>query len=163
MQDIHSYRIVRKRKINYISGSCWFILMYIIMIWLAKYAVFLLPFAIIGIAFGIYNLCFAFLTRINLTESGIAYHAPGFSIYCDWHDLTGFGFSRHGVSVITGNNISVSSPKILRWLIGTKDNDIPLFYFMDPPDKNGNFYWNNILYDIKKFAPYLVEKEIKNA
>jgi len=157
-EPIVTYSIERKRKREFILGGCFLILISLFLALLS----FLIPgpvpnkaialmFYAIPIVLGIGCVWYPLLIHISLSENGITFKRPFFSLSCAWQDIDCFRFYKQGICILPNHNVRVSSTKVFGRIFATRDNEIPLFLFHEPPDRKGRIKGNAVLRDIEKY------------
>jgi len=112
---------------------------------------------IYGFPLGIYHLAFAITSSISITETGIYYQKPFFSVFCQWK-YTKIGFTENDIYLFFDETAIVHRHLLERFPYGRRSNEIPLHLFIKNWRNDANWENEEILVILNQAYLFLKER-----
>lgn len=107
-----------------------------------------------GFPLGIYHITFAINSSISITETGIYYQKPFFSVYCQWK-CTKIGYTENDIYIFFDETAIVHRHLLERFPYGHRSFEIPLHLFIKNWQNDASWKNEKILILLNLVYPFL--------
>ena len=135
-----------------VSLTIWFLIIPDIHI-VIKVILFL--FCILWATYLIFFVLYPFLSELTISDSGISYSQPFFSVFCDWNSIAEVIYTPQRLELIFNQNATVKDIFLIKKIIPQKN--IPLHFFVNEFTRKENWTSEKVLVSIKKYLPNVAE------
>lgn len=162
-----TYKPQIKKMGIYFLGSCIMLFGEVMLVWILfsprvslEMKLFLGVFTLLCLFYGVYFFAFPLFTRLEVSDSGVSYFQPLYSVFCEWKDLSGVIFTKDHLFLTFSKHVKVNDSIFARILIGRRR--IPLEIFVNRFNELENWLREPVLLELQKYIPNLAE-EVKRA
>jgi len=105
------------------------------------------------------DVLYSYSAYLIVSNLGIKYSEPYFSVTCDWNDITGIVYTNTHLELMYNKNARINQFTIIKKLSSTKN--VPLHNFIKEFRKKENWQTDPLLLSIEKHIPN-ISNEILN-
>ncbi len=115
-------------------------------------------FCILWAIYLLFFVLYPLLSELIISDSGITYSQPFFSVFCDWNSITEVIYTQNHLELIFNQNAKVKDIFIVNKIIPQKN--IPLHFFVNEFTRKENWTTEIVLVTLKKYLPDIAENII---
>ncbi len=115
--------------------------------------------SLVVLSMGIYFLLLCFMSILRLTDSGIYYHQPLYSVCCKWENIENIVITKDGFRIHFNNEADIQEPRVARLFFG--NGSIPIEIFINKYDNYEIWESNPILHELQNHLPNIAQNVIE--
>lgn len=117
---------------------------------------FLGVFTLLCLFYGVYFFAFPLFTRLEVSDSGVSYFQPLYSVFCEWKDLSGLRITQDHLYLAFNDNAKVNGSILEKIFVGRQS--VPLEIFVNRFDELENWFREPVLLELQKYIPNLADE-----
>jgi len=160
---VQTFKPQIKKMGIYFLVSCMMLLGDVMLVWILfspkvslEMKLLLGVFSLLCLFYGFYFFAFPLFTRLEISNSGVSYFQPLYSVFCEWKDLSGVRFTKDHLYLTFSEHVKVNDSIFERILIGRRR--IPLEIFVNRFTELENWLREPILLELQKYIPNLADE-----